>query len=371
MLETYWQRAARQGNLPPGMSVLENRMGQAGRYDTPNTVPVGAGAYGLPGARPGALSPRAAALASVAQGIKDANASNLYKANLGNRMLGLPERGGPGMPAPAPEWQKLGFAGESAYLDDQRVRQEAAAGAQPAGSMTNASGGVGAGLGAGVGATGGNITPQALASRAQAKARGFYNSSSALNREAVTNAQAMGGLAAAAFNQALQRQQIEESNRRARAAEASDLRNAQLAWIERQSDPAPSMDAALALAREEGLGNTEGMSYPAAGGGGGGGGGVPIGGTGYGGAAGTGYGVPENFGFSTPGNVYRRKPVHVSDDAWHQNLLNVALARKLDREFRPRYAEMAQEAALERVRRRPYAPVTMAGGGLYSALRRS
>jgi hypothetical protein len=278
-MDTYWARAARTGQLPPGMSVIENTLSQAGRSSEPGamqTVVVGGGgAYGRPGARGG--SQLDALLKRTAELQKAANDANQARYDEGRELLGLE----------APDaWHKAGFGSKDAYeAHKARLAGEAAATTPPALFSGNS---VGGGNVAGVAATGGNITPQALASRVQAAQRGIYNSSTALNREAVTNSLALQDADRSQRALQMQERQLADSSRRADQAAADQLRSQRLEWIYNRNDAQPNLDRLMQIAAKEGEGNTEGMQSPMAGGGGGGQG---FGRGAYGGAAG-GYGLP-------------------------------------------------------------------------------
>ena len=124
--------------------------------------------------------------------------------------------------------------------------------------------------------------------------RGIYNSSTAANRESVTNSVALDDTARANRALGLQEAQFDESRRRANQATDDALLGRRLEWIYNRNDQAPNLDRLQQTAATEGEGSTEAMSYPTAQGGRGGG----IGGTGYGGAAGSDYWIPINYGFN-------------------------------------------------------------------------
>lgn len=227
----------------PGMSRYVPAGGIAGR-----------GAYGA--ARAG-LSPREHLQKRTADLLKQANQANLSRYDEGRELLGLDD----GL-----EWQRQGFAAPSAYDEHRefKARQaaEAAGGAGGGMSFGNPAGGT-------VGAEGGNITPQALASRVQAKQRGIYNSSTALNQEAVTNSLALRDAAVADRGLAMQSAQFAEQVRRADQSAAERLRDQQLQWIYQRNDRAPDLNRVAQIADTDGEGTTEGLSYPIASGGGG------------------------------------------------------------------------------------------------------
>jgi hypothetical protein len=293
-MDTYWSRAARTNQLPPGMSVVENRLSQAGRSTEPGSMQniAGPNPYGRPGDRPRtSLDDYLRRTADLQKAANDANQSRYDE---GRRLLGLED---------PDAWRKAGFASPDAYEAHRaRLAGEAAATTPPALPGQSP---------AGVAATGGNITPQALASRVQAQQRGIYNSSTALNREAVTNSLALQDAAVRDRNLAMQAAQFDESRRRADQSSADQLRAARLEWIYNRNDAQPNLDRLQQIAATEGQGNTAGMQYPAAGGG------TPqLGGSAYGGAAG-GYTVPQNRGFYT--DPRGRQPA-TTDDADQQDL---------------------------------------------------
>jgi hypothetical protein len=231
-----------------------------------------------------------------------ANQANLDRYNQGRALLGLED---------PDAWRQAGFGDRTSYQAHQaRLAQESAA--NRAGSMGGVGGGFsGGGFGgggfsgtaAGVGAAGGNITPQALASRVQAKQRGIYNSSTALNQEAVTNSLALADSARADQARQFQLEQFAESQRRADQSAADQLRGEQLDWLYKRNDIQPDLDRLKELAATEGEGTTEGMSYPVAPAGLGGGGGA-IGGSAYGGAGQSGYLFP----YLSPYDAARPRP---------------------------------------------------------------
>ena len=256
MVDTYYDKVDR-GLLPRPAGyqgfVAPNPVMAPGVF---NSAGGGGSVYGAPGRRPGATV-RERMLAQQKKLQDEANAANLARYGEGRQLLGMEDPN---------EWQKQGFAAESAYRDHLafKAQQEAAAAAGAPATF----GGAGSSV-AGVAATGGNITPQALASRVQSMQRGIYNSSTALNREAVTNSLAMQDAERANRTQAMQAAQIAESNRRALAGEASDLRGQRLQWIYNRNDQAPNLDRSTQISGVEGEGTTEGLAYPTAQGGGG------------------------------------------------------------------------------------------------------
>lgn len=261
MVDTYWDKADRNAVAAPAGYQGYTNVFSGQTPGTQRFVPQGGG--GIYGRKPtpvarAAPSPVATYATRQASLLKDANTANDARYDEGRRLLGLEDPN---------EWQKLGFGSREAYeAHKARLANEAVATAPmvSTGPMINP---------AGVGAQGGNITPQALASRVQSMQRGIYNTSTALNKEAVTNSLAMQDAARANQGQALQSAQVADQIRRGQAAEDADLRNQRLQWIYNRTDQGPNLDRLQQVAAAEGQGNTEGMGYPMAQGGGGGGGG--------------------------------------------------------------------------------------------------
>jgi hypothetical protein len=248
MVDTYHARAARGAVAQiPGYQTFEarNPVMAPGQFVAPANI------YG--GAPRSVASRRAATFKRLDDLRKQANAANEARYNEARGLLGMEDPNA---------WQKAGFGDPTSYAAHQaRLAGEAAATAAP--PLPGASP-------AFVAAAGGNLTPQAMASRVQAKQRGIYNTSTALNQEAVKNSLALQDADRTNRALAMQEQQVAEASRRAEQARADALRAERLNLLYRKNDIAPRTDEAMAAAAAEGDGTTEGMSYPMASGGGGG-----------------------------------------------------------------------------------------------------
>jgi hypothetical protein len=252
MVDTYYDKMDR-GAVPrlPGYQgmVARNAVMAPGQFVAAGGT---GGIYGRPGRR-----------RTKTDDLLDRTAKLQAEANAANQARYDEARGLVGFEAPD-AWHKAGFGSPEAYqIHKAKLAKEAADASTPL---------LSAGYNpATVGAQGGPVTPQALASRVQAKQRGIYNSSTALNREAVTNSLALADADRANRATGMQEVQLNEALRRSQANEADQLLGRRLELLYSKNDIAPNLDRVMQTAATEGQGSTEGMSYPMGGGGGGGG----------------------------------------------------------------------------------------------------
>lgn len=234
-------------------------------------------------------------LANYKSELAAANKRNEARYNQGMQLLGLaPQNDGrpegytgyyhPGGYAPGPtDPTAPGYMGIPAIGPDGRT-YHTGYGNTPVGG-----GGGGGYVDPGVGRAGAAISKQ------DAVSRGIYNTSTALNNDAVAYSTAMNDMAMRNAQLNMAQQQQADSNRYRDAELADRQRARQLDWISSYDDVQPDLSPILQMIQQQGQGSTEGMVY-----GGGGGGGGGYGGGGFMDASQFGYQIPSVGLYSEP-----------------------------------------------------------------------